>query len=88
MRRAACSSAPSTIRGQVVSACWTVRTTVVPPAEYRAGNNSVRVSGAGSSVRVVMCFHGPRFGDGLPDAAGFRDDGVPEAVARPLTKYR
>src|ERR1035438_5234679 len=45
---------------------------VVPPEENWAGNNSVSVSGTGSSVRVVMCFQGPRDPVGLLDATVVR----------------
>src|ERR1017187_2540594 len=62
---------------------------VVPPEENWAGNNSVRVSGMGSSVRVVMCFQGPRDGAGLLDATVVRGGVDARApLACPLTKCR
>src|ERR1017187_8636794 len=62
---------------------------VVPPEENWAGNNSVRVSGMGSSDEVVMCFQGPRDGAGLLDATVVRGGVDARApLACPLTKCR
>ncbi len=69
LRIALASLAPNTSREHLVPALLTVSVPDWPSAANLAGNSWVTVSGAGSWLRLSMCFHGPSVGAGLLGAA-------------------